>query len=46
VPDDERRYRRLDHLLVCTPSDAEVVAPMEHVVLGREHAQRLLATYG
>jgi hypothetical protein len=38
--------RRLEHLLVSLPSDAEVVAPVDYADLRREHAHRLLAAYG
>jgi predicted DNA-binding transcriptional regulator YafY len=38
--------RRLEHLLVCLPPDAEVVAPVEYETLRRAHAARLLAAYG
>jgi WYL domain len=38
--------RRFEHLLVCLPPDAEVVAPPEFAQLRRDHAQRLLAALG
>jgi predicted DNA-binding transcriptional regulator YafY len=38
--------RRLEHLLVCLPADAEIVAPAEYDELRRTHASRLLAVYG
>lgn len=37
--------RRLEHLLVCLPADAEVLGPPEHAELRRAHAARLLAAY-
>lgn len=37
--------RRLEHLLVSLPADAEVVAPPEYAALRRDHARRLLAMY-
>jgi proteasome accessory factor B len=37
--------RRLEHLLVSLPADAEVVGPVEYAELRREHARRLLARY-
>lgn len=37
--------RRLEHLLVSLPAEAEVVAPTEYADLRREHARRLLASY-
>jgi hypothetical protein len=37
--------RRLEHMLVSLPSDAEVLAPPEYAALRREHAARLLAAY-
>ncbi len=36
--------RRLEHLLVCLPADAEVLDP-DLAALRRDHAQRLLARY-
>jgi predicted DNA-binding transcriptional regulator YafY len=38
--------RRLDHLLVCLPADAEVRAPPEAAARRRTHAAHLLAAYG
>ena len=37
--------RRLEHMLVSLPADAEVVSPHEFAELRREHAARLLAAY-
>lgn len=37
--------RWFDHLLVCLPADAEVLAPPEAVERRRAHAARLLAAY-
>jgi hypothetical protein len=37
--------RRLEHLLVCLPAAAEVLAPAEYIALRRAHAARLLAAY-
>jgi hypothetical protein len=37
--------RRLEHLLVCLPPDAEVLDPPEYADLRRSHARRLLAAY-
>jgi predicted DNA-binding transcriptional regulator YafY len=37
--------RRLEHMLVSLPADAEVLSPSECAELRREHAARLLAAY-
>jgi predicted DNA-binding transcriptional regulator YafY len=37
--------RRLEHLLVCLPPEAEVVAPEEYKELRREHARSLLEQF-
>ena len=37
--------RRLDHLLVCLPADAVVLAPPDAAERRRAHAARLLAGY-
>ena len=37
--------RRLEHMLVSLPPDAEVLSPAEYAALRREHAARLLAAY-
>ncbi|MEX0663307.1 MAG: WYL domain-containing protein [Acidimicrobiia bacterium] len=37
--------RRLEHLLVCLPPDAEVVGPAEYKQLRRDHASHLLAAF-
>lgn len=40
-----RGERRFDHLLVCLPADAEVLAPTDAIERRRAHAARLLAAY-
>jgi predicted DNA-binding transcriptional regulator YafY len=37
--------RRLEHMLVSLPSDAEVLSPPQYAALRREHAATLLAAY-
>jgi predicted DNA-binding transcriptional regulator YafY len=37
--------RRLEHLLVCLDSDAQIVSPPEYAELRRAHAARLLAVF-
>jgi predicted DNA-binding transcriptional regulator YafY len=37
--------RRFEHLLVCLPADAEVLAPPEAAERRRAHAHRLLQSY-
>ena len=37
--------RRLEHLLVCLPADADIVSPPEYNELRRKHARTLLAQY-